>query len=464
MSASTVYRDNPAALAALVTDTQIHKDCYISDEIFALEMERLFANTWVYVGHASQVPSAGDFYATTIGDQPVVMVRQADDSVKVLHNRCLHKGVQVAPDGAGHAGRHFRCPYHAWTYRLDGSLQSVPLRQGYENTGFEQCEAQRGMPAVPTQVYRDFVFSRLAPQGIGFEDFFGESLSTLDNMVDRSPEGRLEVAGGVLRYLHRCNWKMLVDNQTDTCHPMVAHESSAGTAVRVWKDAPEGTPKPMAVELFAPFVSPYEFFEKMGIRVWDHGHGHTGVADSIHAAYSPVPGYWDAMAAAYGEERAKRILGEVRHNTVYFPNIMVKGPIQTLRLFKPLAADRTLVESWTFRLVGAPDLLLERTLMYNRLINAPTSVVGHDDLEMYERAQQGLHSRGTQWVNMARLFDASEHGQTTATTNGTSEWQMRNQMRAWSRFMLPPPKAPAAPFPPEGRSPWTGGAGSTAAA
>ena len=92
--------------------------------------------------------------------------------------------------------------------------------------------------------------------------------------------------------------------------------------------------------------------------------------------------------AAYGE-RARQILGEVRHNTVYFPNIMVKGPIQTLRLFKPLAADRTLVESWTFRLVGAPDLLLERTLMYNRLINAPTSVVGHDDLEMYERAQEG---------------------------------------------------------------------------
>ena len=89
----------------------------------------------------------------------------------------------------------------------------------------------------------------------------------------------------------------------------------------------------MAVELFAPFISPYEFFENMGIRVWENGHGHTGVADSIHAAYSGVPGYWEAMTAAYGEERAKQILGDVRHNTVYFPNIMVKGPIQTLRVF-----------------------------------------------------------------------------------------------------------------------------------
>lgn len=433
----TRYTDRPDAVAALVRDTEIHKHCYVDEEVFHLEMTHLFANTWVYVGHASQVPQPGDYFATTVGDQAVVMVRHEDGSVRVLHNRCAHKGVQLVNDGSsGHTGRFFRCPYHAWTYRTDGSLLSMPLREGYAHPHFNDCEATQGMGSVgAVEVYRDFVFCRLNPRGIGFAEFFGESLSTLDNMVDRSPEGRLEVAGGVFRYLHRCNWKMLVDNQTDTCHPMVAHQSSAGTAVKVWEQAPPGTPKPMAVEQFAPFVSPYEFFEKMGIRVWPHGHGHTGVSNSIHAAYSPIPGYWEAMEAAYGQERAQRILGEVRHNTVYFPNIMVKGPIQTLRLFKPLAADRTLVESWTFRLVGAPDALLERTLMYNRLINAPTSVVGHDDLEMYERSQAGLRARGRDWLNMARLFDPAERSQTTAVTNGTSEWQMRNQMRAWVHFM-----------------------------
>lgn len=430
------YHKHPQAVAALVRDTEVHKDCYIDDEIFDLEMAHLFANTWVYVGHASQVPKVGDFYTTTVGTQPVVMVRHTDQSVHVLYNRCPHKGVQVAPDGCGNTGKFFRCPYHAWTFRTDGKLLSIPLKKGYDNTGLEHCEASHGMvPVGAVQVYRDFVFCRLNPEGIGFGEFFGDSLSTLDNMVDRSPDGKLEVAGGVMRYMHHCNWKMLVDNQTDTCHPMVAHESSAGTAVKVWNDAPPGTPKPMAVELFAPFVSPYEFFENMGIRVWDNGHGHTGVSDSIHADYSAVPGYMEQMVAAYGEERAQAILGDVRHNTVYFPNIMVKGPIQTLRVFKPIAADKTLVESWTFRLVGAPDLLLERTLMYNRLINAPTSVVGHDDLEMYERAQTALHSRGSQWVNVGRLYDPAEHGQTNVVTNGTNEMQMRSQMRAWVKYM-----------------------------
>ena len=125
------------------------------------------------------------------------------------------------------------------------------------------------------------------------------------------------------------------------------------------------------------------------------------------------------------------------HNTCYFPNIMVKGPIQTLRLFKPLAADKTLVESWTFRLVGAPDTFLERTLMYNRLINSPMSVVGHDDLHCYRSAQEGLAAEGNEWVSLHRNFEAEELQEGERTCNGTSEISMRNQFRAWRRFMAP---------------------------
>jgi phenylpropionate dioxygenase-like ring-hydroxylating dioxygenase large terminal subunit len=431
------YRGNPDRVRALVRPQEVHRDVYIDQEIFELEMEHLFGNTWVYVGHASQIPNAGDYYTTTVGDQPLLMVRHTDGKVHVLYNRCPHKGTRITAEVCGNTGRFFRCPYHAWSFKTDGSLLAIPLKKGYEGTGLEQTEAAKGLaPVKNVHVYRDFVFVKLNDAGPGFEEFFGESLSSIDNMVDRSPEGRLEVAGPPLRYMHKCNWKMLVENQTDTCHPMVAHESSAGTAVSVWeREAQKGGPKPMAVEVYAPFMAPYEFFETMGIRVWPNGHGHTGVKHSIHSNYSAVPGYFEAMSAAYGEERAKKILDENRHNTVYFPNIMVKGPIQTLRLFKPLAADRTLAESWAFRLVGAPDLLLERTLMYNRLINAPTSIVGHDDLEMYERAQEGLHANGLEWVNVQRLYSDGEEADVTAIADGTTERQMRNQFHAWAKFM-----------------------------
>jgi phenylpropionate dioxygenase-like ring-hydroxylating dioxygenase large terminal subunit len=432
----TRYAGNAAALRALVRDQEVHRDVYVSEEVFQLEMEHMFPNSWVYVGHDSQVPNAGDYFGTTIGTQPVLLVRHTDGKVHVLHNRCPHKGTRITSETCGNTGKFFRCPYHAWSFKTDGSLLAIPLKKGYENTGFEQSHAAPGMaPVRHVENYRGFVFAKINDGGLGFEEFFGDSLSSLDNMIDRSPVGQLKVAGGVLRYMHNCNWKMLVENQTDTCHPMVAHESSAGTAVEVWKKAPPGTKKPMAVEIIAPFMSPYEFFENMGIRIWDNGHGHTGVHHSIHSDYSAVPGYFDKMTAAYGEERAKAILAENRHNTVYFPNIMIKGPIQLLRHFKPIAANKTLVESWTFQLVDAPDMLLERTLMYNRLINAPTSIVGHDDLEMYERAQEGLHSNGNEWVNLQRLYSPGEAEQTNVAINGTSEWPMRHQFRAWTKFM-----------------------------
>lgn len=435
----TRYAEDPEAVAALIRPEQVHRDVYTSPEVFKLEMKHLYANAWVWVGHESQTPNKGDYITTTIGTQPVIMVRHTTGEICVLHNRCPHKGTKIAIDAAGNTGKFFRCPYHAWSFKTDGCLLAIPLKKGYKDTGLEGTEAAKGMKAVgAVKNHRGFVFARLAETGLSFEDFFGDSLSSIDNMVDRSPAGRLEVAGPPLRYMHRCNWKMLVENQTDTCHPMVAHESSAGTAVKLWEEmeAEHSGEKPMAMQVIAPFMSPYEFFEEMGIRTWPNGHGHTGVTHSIHSDYSAIPGYFESMVEAYGEERAKAILGENRHNTVYFPNIMIKGPIQQLRVFKPIAADRTLVESWIYRLVDAPDLLLERTAMYNRMINAPTSIVGHDDLEMYERAQEGLMSDGLEWVNIQRLYRADEDFEAEAVENGTTERQMRNQFHAWRKFML----------------------------
>ncbi len=428
---------NRNEIMALQRPGEVHRDVYTSQEIFDLEMKHLFRNTWMYIGHDSQIPNKGDYFATAIGDQPLLMARHTDGTVRLMYNRCPHKGTQVVIDTNGNTGKFFRCPYHAWSFKTDGSLLAIPLKKGYEDTGFKDSCSSKGLtPVRNVHNYRGFVFARLADEGISFEDYFGDSLSSLDNMIDRSPEGRLEVVGSPLRYMHHCNWKMLVENQTDTCHPMVAHESSAGTVKDIWdKEAGDG-PKPMAVEVILPFMSSYEFFEGMGIRTWDNGHGHTGVHHSIHSDYSAAPGYVEQMVEAYGEERAKQILGENRHNTIYFPNMMIKGPIQSLRLFRPLAADKTLVESWIFRLVGAPDMLLERTAMYNRIINAPTSIVGHDDLEMYERAQSGLMSNAMQWVNVQRLYDENEADDPVAVYNGTTEAQMRNQFRAWEKFMV----------------------------
>ena len=432
----TSYRGDPEAVRALVQPDRVHRDLYIDRELFELEQEHFFANTWNYLGHDSQIPKAGDYLSVDIAGRPLMAVRQADGSVKVLMNRCAHKGSKLVTEACGNTGKFFRCPYHAWTYKTDGSLLAIPLKNGYEGTRLKECEAAKGLDALKhVRLYRGFIFAKLNDAGSGFEAYFGDSLSSIDNMADRSPEGQLEIAGGCLRYLHNCNWKMFIENLNDTMHPMVAHESSAGTAKRMWADKPAEAPKPMAIEQFVPFMSDYQFFEDMGVRVFDSGHSFSGVHFSIHSKYSAIPAYDDAMKAAYGDERARQIIGLARHNTVYYPTLTIKGAIQAIRVVRPIAVDKTLIESWTFRLKGAPPELLARTCMYNRLINSPFSVVGHDDLRAYRGAQEGLHATGNPWVSLHRNFDEAEIGQPDVTTNGTSEISMRNQYRAWARYM-----------------------------
>ncbi|MEY4711346.1 MAG: hypothetical protein RIS88_796 [Pseudomonadota bacterium] len=435
-SAPVFYRGNPQAITALVEPDRVHRDLYIHPEIFALEQEHFFANTWNYVGHDSQIPKVGDYLTVTIAGRPLIVVRHTDDSVRVMMNRCAHKGSRLVSEPCGHTGKFFRCPYHAWTFKTDGSLLAIPMKNGYEGTDFASCEGAQGLATIKhVRLYRGFIFVKINDVGQSFEAYFGESLSSIDNMADRSPEGKLEVAGGCFRYVHDCNWKLFVENLNDTMHPMVVHESSAGTAQRMWKDKPADAPKPMAIEQFVPFMSNYPFFDDMGVRVFENGHSFSGVHFSIHSKYSAIPEYDSAMKAAYGEERTTQILSLARHNTVYYPSLTIKGAIQTIRVVRPLAADKTVIESWNLRLKGAPDALLARTCTYNRLINSPFSTVGADDLHAYRGIQQGLRASGNPWISLHRNFREEEIGQADVTANGLSEISMRNQYRAWVKSM-----------------------------
>ena len=121
--------------------------------------------------------------------------------------------------------------------------------------------------------------------------------------------------------MHNCNWKMFIENLNDTMHPMVTHESAAGTAKQLWAGQPEDAPKPVAVEQFLPFVSEYKFFEDMGVRVFENGHSYSGVHFSIHSKYSSVPGYEEAMKANPRPDPRHRI----EHATLTKPHATQKA-------------------------------------------------------------------------------------------------------------------------------------------
>ncbi len=422
---------------ALVEADRVHRSVYTDPAIFDLEMERIWGKAWIFVGHESQVADPGAYYSTMIGRQPVLMTRAANGEICVLFNRCAHKGAALVGDRCGKV-KEFRCGYHGWRFDLDGRLIGIPLEAGYDGTRFDRRGAEANIARVPgVATYRGFVFARLSGGGPGLADWLGGVASSIDNMVDRAPDGALEVAGGVLRYAHDSNWKFFVENLNDMMHPMVAHQSSSLTGRMVAKRelAPDA-PTPSAIEIIAPFTESYSFFDDMGLHCFDNGHSYSGGKTSIHAKYSDIPDYNARMEAVYGAERFREIMSVNRHNTVIYPSVTIKGAIQTMRVVRPVAVDRTIIESWTFRLKGAPDELLRRSILYCNLINSSANLVGPDDQEAYYRQQMGLTTQGNDWVPMHRDFGRDEQidaGHLYA--KGSSDLAFRNQWRAWKDYV-----------------------------
>jgi phenylpropionate dioxygenase-like ring-hydroxylating dioxygenase large terminal subunit len=388
----------------LVQAKRFHRKIYTDPEIFDLEMERIWGRSWIYIGHESQVPEPGSYVTLNYGKMPVVMVRDKKHEVHVLHNRCGHKGAKLVDKPCGKIGG-FRCCYHGWTYRLDGKLLGVPHMAGYEGTGFDKDDPQYSMQKLARyDSHRGFVFATMNPDAPDLLTWMGGAADVMDNLCDRAPEGEVEAAGGILRYVHDCNWKPFLENLNDTMHPMIVHRSVVDAAEDYMKTLPEESTRRDEAEILPPFGQSYEYMEDMGITGFRYGHHYDGGQHSIHKDYTLDPEYKAAMLEAYGEERMHEILS-------------------------------TIIESHSFRLKGAPDSLLHRTLLYSRLINANGSMVGPDDQIAYERIQEGLKSNGSDWIEMHRNFGRDEVLEDRTVGKGTSDLDMRTQYAAWKEYM-----------------------------
>ncbi|WP_116366103.1 aromatic ring-hydroxylating dioxygenase subunit alpha [Parahaliea mediterranea] len=431
-------RISTTEIDSLVEPARLHKRLYIDRDIFELEMERIWGQAWIFIGHESQVPNTGDYFTTNITHKvPVIMVRDKEDQVHVLHNRCAHKGAKLVENREGNVRGAFRCPYHGWSYKHDGTLIKIPNEAGYEGTGFDLNDACNNMqPLAQVESYRGFVFATLSSQAPDLKTWLGGAIDCIDNLCDRSPDGEVEVAGGVLRYEHECNWKFFLENLNDTMHPMVVHQSVVQAAKDYIDSLPESATRERSeAEIILPFGSSYENFEDSGITGFRYGHHYDGGKTSIHANYTVMPEYHSRMVASYGEEKAREIYSFNTHNTLFYPSLTIKTAVQNIRVVRPVAVDRFIVETWSFRLKGAPDEMLQRTLLYSRLVNSSAGMVGPDDLEVYRRAQEGLESSGSDWVEYHRQLGRDQQLEDRVVGGGTSDLDMRTQYKAWKEFM-----------------------------
>jgi len=420
-------------LGHLVREEEVHRSVYLDPAIFELEMERIFGRAWVYVGHESQVKNPGDFVTTTIGTQPVVLCRHADASVHVLYNRCGHRGAKVLNEESGNASP-FRCCYHGWTYATNGELIAVPLGDLYPET-FDTSDPRYSMrPAGAVASYRGFVFTRLAPDGASFEDFLGSTRNLIDELVNRSPDGEVELAGGCLKYEIRGNWKLQVENLADQYHVPFGHESTASPdGFQFRRRSGDGGSR---ARVLGDNGDPY--LQEHGTWAYPGGHNANG---AMHFDGEQTGAVWDEyrgrMIAAYGEETAHRFMRVKHHNALFYPNLDLHMLGQLVRVIRPLAVDRTEIAIYPVRLKGVPDEMFADVVRLANMTHSAASMIQTDDVESFERVQLGLRTQGEDWIHFIRGQGLDEYDAKELADYGpmTSEIGMRNHHRAWLDYM-----------------------------
>ena len=293
-------------LAMMVQPDRVHRAVYSDPAIFELEMERLFGRAWLILGHESQIRNAGDYFTTGMARQPVIVARHEDGSIKVLINRCSHRGTTVCSEARGNC-KQFVCPYHGWSYSTDGALNFLPLPQGY---GADVERQHLGLVRVPrVESYRGFIFASLAREGPSLSDFLGPMTSSFDDMVDRAPDGEIEVAGGVFKHAYDGNWKLLLENHLDGVHPNYVHASSVQAA----REGPEpGRPETyadIAIRQMRQNGAPEAVWEAIGMWTTPLGHGWMG---DYHSDSRLVAGLDNPVYAEYRSRLEQSSAGRAR--------------------------------------------------------------------------------------------------------------------------------------------------------
>ena len=148
-------------IRSLVRPDHIHRRAYADPaDLRARARAHSSGRLWIYVAHESQLKKHGDFVRTRLAQHEVIATRHSDGQIHVLHNRCPHRGARICMVDKG-TSRLFSCPYHAWVFRTDGSLSSVPHRKSYPET-FDLDDPQNHMRRIgQVQSYRGFVFATL---------------------------------------------------------------------------------------------------------------------------------------------------------------------------------------------------------------------------------------------------------------------------------------------------------------
>lgn len=211
----TFYKPEQTFLSGSKT---LAREYYLSPEIFAAEQERIFTKQWFCAGHVSRIPEAGDYFLLDAFGESLIILRDHDEEIRAFYNVCRHRGTSMCEESEGRFSKSIQCPYHAWTYSLDGRLIGAPLMKGVEDFNKDEYP----LHAVDLRIWEGFVFLNLAAAPEPFERTFAP-------IIDKFSKWNLPILKSERRIIYdvKANWKFIFQNYNECYHCPPVHPQLA---------------------------------------------------------------------------------------------------------------------------------------------------------------------------------------------------------------------------------------------
>jgi benzoate/toluate 1,2-dioxygenase alpha subunit len=367
---------------------RVHRDAFRSEAVFELEMQRIFEGSWIYVGHASQLPRPHDYLTAWVGRRPVVVMRDAGGALGCFINSCRHRGAQVCHHARGHAKAHV-CRYHGWTYDSAGRNVAIKARaQGAYPAAFDA--ESHDLARVPRfGEYRGFLFASLAEDVAPLEEHLGDARVFVDLVVDQSAQG-IELLPGEVRYTYRANWKLQLENTLDAYHLTSVHPSYFRLLDRRAVAAPRADVAPALWQ----GGTGLEMETEMGSFGFEQGHALVWTRTPVER--HPLHGRFAEIERRVGTRHADWMLRT--RQFCLFPNLQLgSSAALQMRVIRPLAPDLTEMTTYCIAPAGeSPEARRQRLRQYEDFYN-PSGLATPDDTVTYEDCQQGFRSGEIEW-------------------------------------------------------------------
>lgn len=374
---------------------RVDRSVYTEQDIFEMEVSKIFEKCWVFLCHESQVANHGDYFWTEIGRQPVFVHRQEDGSLKCFINACSHRAAILTPFRQGNA-KTLTCRFHGWTYKCDGACIRIKNEEeGTDRTHFDLREISR------LESYKGFVFGSLNPDVGSLEDWLGAAKAWIDLMVVQSNDG-LEVVPGNSTYSIDGNWKLQAENSVDGYHVSTVHRVFAHTiAARESKGEYTGIKKTESGRMGGGVPS----------GCYDLGNGHMAIwAQHTTPEVRPIWEAKDRLEKELTPAQVEWILTKGR-NLYLFPNVMLMdNPSTQIRLMKPISADRVDVTVYCIAPKGESDRARAGRLRKFEDFYLTAGMATSDDLAALEDTHEGSFAREAKWSDFTRGIGEITYG------------------------------------------------------